>query len=139
MDTTKERNCKERLAENYKGRIDDIRTLWEAYKTDPEAQVEDLGTWNEYGLCLDYVAPGTFREQRRGYLRYQISTGGPGDEFRFYMAEDLTLTRVEYWFLDWFDGAHKTIRSGADFDLLAEIYEDWKDVETVKHLIEQAA
>lgn len=136
MDT--DTTCKERINEHYKGRIGDIRTLWEAYKKDPEAEVGDLGTWNEYGLCLDYVAPRTFRDQRRGYLRYQISTGGPGDEFRFYMAEDLTLTRVEYWFLDWFDGAHKTLRQGADLDLLAEIYEDWRDVETVKYLIAQA-
>ena len=130
--------CKARINEHYKGRIEDIRTLWEAYKHDPETEVEDLGTWNEYGLCLDYVAPGTFNGQRRGYLRYQLSTGGPGDEFRFYMSEDLTLTRVEYWFLDWFDGAHKTLKQGADFDLLAEIYEDWKDTETVQYHIKQA-
>ena len=131
--------CKARINEHYKGRIEDIRQLWEAYKVNPEAEVEDLGVWNEYGLCLDYVAPRTFRDQRRGYLRYQISTGGPGDEFRFYMSEDLTLTRVEYWFLDWFDGAHKTLKQGADFDLLAEIYEDWKDTETVQYHIKQAA
>ena len=131
--------CKARINEHYKDRIDDIRQLWEAYKHDTEAEVEDLGTWNEYGLCLDYVAPSTFRGQRRGYLRYQLSTGGPGDEFRFYMAEDLTLTRVEYWFLDWFDGAHKTLKQGADFDLLAEIYGDWKDTETVQYHIKQAA
>ena len=131
--------CKARINEHYKGRIEDIRQLWEAYKANPEAEVEGVGTWNEYGLCLDYVAPGTFNGQRRGYLRYQLSTGGPGDEFRFYMAEDLTLTRVEYWFLDWFDGAHKTLKQGADFDLLAEIYEDWKDTETVQYHIKQAA
>ena len=131
--------CKAQINEHYKGRIEDIRQLWEAYKVNPEAEVEDVGTWSEYGLCLDYVAPRTFRDQRRGYLRYQLSTGGPGDEFRFYMAEDLTLTRVEYWFLDWFDGAHKTLKQGADFDLLAEIYEDWKDTETVQYHIKQAA
>ena len=137
MDT--DTTCKARINEHYKGRIEDIRQLWEAYKVNTEAEVENAGTWNEYGLCLDYVAPRTFNGQRRGYLRYQISTGGPGDEFRFYMAEDLTLTRVEYWFLDWFDGAHKTLKQGADFDLLAEIYEDWKDTETVQYHIKQAA
>ena len=136
MDT--DTTCKARINDEYKGRISDIRQLWDAYKQDQEAQVEDLGTWNEYGLCLDYVAPRTFRDQRRGYLRYQISLGGPSDEFRFYMAEDLTLTRVEYWFLDWFDGAHKTLRSGADFDMMKEIYEDWVDCQTVEYLIKQA-
>ena len=115
--------CKARINEHYKGRIEDIRQLWEAYKVNPEAEVEDMGTWSEYGLCLDYVAPRTFRDQRRGYLRYQISTGGPGDEFRFYMSEDLTLTRVEYWFLDWFDGAHITL-SGTRLTLLNELW-DW--------------
>ena len=51
-------------------------------------------------MCLDFVEAGTFREQREDYVRYQFSWGGPSDELRFYKNGD-----IEYWFLDWFDGA----------------------------------
>ena len=97
--------CKERVRDHLKSRIEDLEKLWELWKQDPEKYDEELGNFNEYGLCLDYVAPGTFGDQKRGYLRYQLSWGGPGDEFRFYLDESLNTTRIEYWFLDWFDGA----------------------------------
>jgi len=119
--------CKERVTKNYQGRIADIRQLWTAYGEDPEKQVPDLGNFNEYGLAFDYVAPDTFNGQRRGYFRYQLSWGGPGDEFRFYTDENFKPSRVEYWFLDWFDGAKRTIRSGTDWELLTEIFEDFRD------------
>ena len=64
--------CKARINEHYKGRIEDIRQLWEAYKVNPEAEVEDLGVWNEYGLCLDYVAPRTFSEIGRASCRERV-------------------------------------------------------------------
>ena len=134
-----ELNCKARLEENYRGRMADIRKLWAMYRKDCEASDPDLGNWNEYGLCLDYVAPGTFNGQKRGYIRYQLSTGGPGDEFRFYLDENLELTRIEYWFLDWFDGACRKLRSGEDFRLLCDIYQDWKDCGTIEDLIEKDA
>ena len=129
--------CKERVTEHYKSRMDDIRQLWESYKDNPEAEVEDLGTFNEYGLAFDYVSPRTFTDQRRGYFRYQLSTGGPGDEFRFYVDENLNPTRIEYWFLDWWDGAKRVLRSGADFDLLAEILEDFREVGTLEYAMKQ--
>ena len=123
----KQATCKDRVGANYKARIEDIRQLWAAYGEDPEKQLPDLGNFNEYGLCFDYVAPGTFNGQRRGYFRYQLSWGGPGDEFRFYTDENFKPSRVEYWFLDWFDGAKRTIRSGTDWELLTEIFEDFRD------------
>ena len=78
-----------------------------------EDEVEDLGTLNEYGLCFDYVAPQTFDDQDEGYFRYQLSWGGPSDEFRIY-AERIkeyrwSVYRIEYWFMDWFDGAPLTL------------------------------
>ena len=133
---TTELNCKARLEENYRGRMADIRKLWAMYCEDCEASDPDLGRWNEYGLCLDYVAPGTFNGQKRGYIRWQLSTGGPGDEFRFYMDENQNPTRIEYWFLDWFDGASRKLRSGADYRLLCDIFSDWQSCETIKSLID---
>jgi len=125
--------CKERVREELKDRIADLEKLFHAYPED----VEDLGNFSEYGLCLDYVAPGTFGRQRRGYLRYQLSWGGPSDEFRFYLDEGLNPTRIEYWFMDWFDGA-KIILKGKALELLQEIYEDFKETETVQYKIKEA-
>jgi len=122
--------CKQRINGELAGRVSDLRQLWTLYRNDPEATTEDGANFNEYGLSFDYVAPGTFNGQRRGYFRYQISWGGPSDEFRFY-AEGRgyrwTLDRVEYVFLDWFDGAKRTL-SGDNLALLAEIFEDFADV-----------
>ena len=126
--------CKERIRTHLQSRIADLSKLWELYRQDPEANDPDLGNFNEYGLCLDYVAPGTFERQRRGYLRYQLSWGGPGDEFRFYLDESLNPTRIEYWFLDWFDGA-KIILKGQSLALLEEIYQDFKELGVVSHQI----
>jgi len=129
--------CKERVREHLKGRIEDLDKLWELWKQDPDQYDEELGNFNEYGLCLDYVAPETFKGQHRGYLRYQLSWGGPSDEFRFYLDESLNTTRIEYWFLDWFDGA-KIILKGKALELLEKIYQDFKETETVQYKIASA-
>ena len=41
----------------------------------------------QYGLSFDYVHPFTFDDQRAGYWRWQISWGGPSEEFRIYLDE----------------------------------------------------
>jgi hypothetical protein len=72
-------------------------------------QDAEEGTLDEYGLSFDYVMPGTFDDQKEGYFRYQISWGGPSDEFRFFVNPDLSCHRVEYRFMDWFDGARRVL------------------------------
>jgi hypothetical protein len=123
-----EQTCQERVKENFEGRIDDLRKLWAAEQDGNEDGVEDLGTLNEYGLAFDFVAPYTFTDQADGYFRYQISTGGPGDEFRFYAQKvnDYTWTvyKIEYWFLDWFDGAHVN-PTGDDYKFLKNLFESY--------------
>ena len=112
-------SCKERIDSHYESRIEDLKTLWEADCNGEEN--EELGNLFEYGLCFDYVEPNTFNDQKQGYWRYQISYGGPSEEFRFYVNEDHSPYKIEFWFLDWFDGAPKTL-TGADFELLENIY-----------------
>jgi len=92
-------------------------------------ELADLGTFHEYGLAFDYVKEGTF-EQDEAYFRYQLSWGGPSDEFRFYVNPGFTCHRIEYWFLDWFDGA-EVILEGEDYELLEEIFEDFKGMGAV--------
>jgi len=60
---------------------------------------------NNYGLCFDYVSPNTFEDQNVGYFRYQVCYGGPTQEFRIFTDYDKNIDRIEFWYLDWFDGA----------------------------------
>ena len=123
--TTKQATCDNRIETNMQDRLDDLRKLWNLQMEDSEANDEELGNMYEYGLCFDYVAPDTFEDQDEGYFRYQLSWGGPSDEFRIYADQrgewSWSVYRIEYWFLDWFDGACRTLY-GEDSDLLDEIF-----------------
>jgi len=66
---------------------------------------EDLKDPEFEGLGFDYVEPHTFDDQTEGYWRWQFSWGGPSDELRGFVNEHGELHRVEYWYMDWFDGA----------------------------------
>jgi len=105
------RSCKERVEQYFKNRIRDIKILFKA----KENQTEELGNLNEYGLCIDLVEAGTFKGQREDYYRYQLSWGGPSEEFRIYKNGE-----VEFWLLDWFDGACVEV-IGEDANIIKEI------------------
>ena len=79
--------CAERVAEEWKDRQEDLKN--------PEYEA----------LSFDYVAPHTWDNQKEGYWRWQFSWGGPSDELRGFVNEHGELHRLEYWFLDWGDGA----------------------------------
>lgn len=119
--------CKERWAKEKDGRVADLRKLWKAYQEGDENGDEDLGTFTEYGLSFDYVAPDTFTDQPKGYYTWLLSTGGPQEEFRFYprYANDPEPV-IRFWFLDWFDGYGRAL-VGKDRALLLEIWQDWRD------------
>ena len=110
----------------------DIRELLAAYNgagdddgrvTDQDSDHEGCSI-DEYALAFDYVEPGTFGDdQSEAYWRYQISTGGPGEEIRYYRSFGaMRPYRVEFWFLDWFDGAHVDV---TDDVTLAQDLWDW--------------
>ena len=56
------------------------------------------------GLCFDYV-DDVDRGNCRSYWRWQLSWGGPADEFRLF--KDGT---IKYWFFDWYDGASRVVQ-----------------------------
>ena len=129
---TAQPNCESRVDREMHSTLDDLRKLWTAYtEGDEDRHSDELGNIFEYGLSFDYVAPHTFQDQDQGYFRYQISWGGPSDEFRFYVNPDFSPYCVEYWFLDWFDGAHRELR-GEDRALLNDLFEWFNDVGTVE-------
>jgi hypothetical protein len=117
----KETKRKVSVTRSMRKRIHDLNILLTAY-LQGEDETGDMGTLGDYALSFDYVAPGTFDDQREGYFRYQLSWGGPSDEFRFFVNLDLSCHRVEYWYLDWFDGASFTPGDG-ELSFLLEIWE----------------
>ncbi len=93
-------------------RLSDIRKLYNA----ENQETDELGSLNEYGLFLDYIEPKTWPNQIKGYWRWQLSWGGPSEEFRLYDGS----TRIEFWFLDWFDGAYAIVPD-KDTDMIKSI------------------
>ena len=78
MKTEKQATCKKKVAQELRSRISALRRLFKAYQEGQEEGIDDLGTFPEYGLCFDYVAPNTFKDQKRGYFRYQLSWWASG-------------------------------------------------------------
>lgn len=77
-----------------------INSYWKSTKENIERYLNGKEDLDSLLLGIDYVEPGTFKNQSKGYHRIQFSWGGPSDELRVFGPE-----KVEYWFLDWFDGA----------------------------------
>ena len=96
----------------------------EGQQGDSDGYHSELGHICEYGLGFDYVAPHTFGEdQDEGYFRFQISWGGPSEEFRIYAngrEYDWSIYKLEFWFLDWFDGAKITL-TGIDKEFMLDL------------------
>jgi hypothetical protein len=132
-----QQEAKYKVKAHYKNRMADITKLWKLYQQDCEANDDDLGNWNEYGLAFDYVPKGTFDNQRRGYFRYQISWGGPSEEFRFFVDETLNITTCQFWFLDWFDGAFIRV-TGKNLDTWREIWDDFQSCDLLRTKIEDS-
>tara|TARA_R100000664_G_scaffold13869_1_gene21953 strand:- start:119 stop:445 length:327 start_codon:yes stop_codon:yes gene_type:complete len=99
----RELSCKERIHEEWENTQESLK--------DPEYE----------GLCFDYVEPNTFEHQLEGYWRWQFSWGGPGDELRGYVNEHGELHRLEYWFLDWYDGAKLELQQGQPWHRMQEL------------------
>jgi len=129
--------CEQRVDAHLEGSVDDLRRLWAAYCNGEDDGVPDLGTLPGYGLGFDYVAPGTFADQKEAYFRYQLSWGGPSDEFRFFVNPDLSCHRIEYCFLDWFDGAHRVLGGDAQ-TLLTEIWSWLSETGAAEHALSKA-
>lgn len=156
--------AEERIDKELAGRIGDLERMWlaemngiegqfhpcngceEVFGDEDEATAhadeeghkigDELGPLSEYGLSFDYVAPGTFTDQLEGYWRYQLSTGGPGDEFRFYASSPTDKCyRVEYWFLDWGDGAKRNVRGR---DIIQKLWDWFQDAGVTKSTYDAA-
>jgi len=117
--------CQDIVQDRCNSRMADLETLYKLALEDYEAYDDDLGNLSEYGLDFSYVAPETFTDQLEGYYRYQLSYGGPSQEIRFYVSQDdegnlhHTPYKIEFWHLDWYDGASVDI---TDSQLAKDLY-----------------
>jgi len=98
-----ELKCKDQIKERWASRRADFKQLFKK----PEGN-DELSPLSEYGLCIDFVPARTFTGQLHGYYRYQLSWGGPSDEVRVWRTGNKPIL-IEYWFMDWGDGAKLNI------------------------------
>ena len=106
----KDKTCDERIDAELKRELEALKEIQ-----------NDFDELDSHGLSFDHVEAGTFEDQDEPYFRWQISWGGPSDEFRFFVQNGDELERVEYWFLDWFDGACRKI----DEEVINDIWESY--------------
>lgn len=100
-----ERSCEQRIGDELKGRIEDLKEVVES-----EDPIDKL---NECALALSKIEN----------YKLELSYGGPQDYFVFeYDAESKELTSITYHFLDWFDGAERNLSPNS---------EEWKILEDV--------
>lgn len=128
MEPKRNHSCKSRIGVELKSTLKALRSVWKANQEGKEEGDPKYGRFQEYGLCFGYVAPDTFGDQKEPYFRYQLSWGGPSDEFRFYASKDRRTWmpyRIEYWFMDWYDGAHRVL-GGENLKLMEDIF-SWFD------------
>ncbi len=123
MMSTEQKKCKDIVSGHCASRLEVLTDLLKLYCEDPEAYHDEHQTnLDEYALCFDYVPANTFADQDSGYFRYQLSYGGPSDEFRYYCDPEYNPIKIEYWHLDWGDGACEDVTHNETARELWDVY-----------------
>ena len=120
--TEKRKTCQDLVGEKCKDRLKDLEAAFHYFSIEKKSaraahhnhkdlkNYEDFHDYvNQLGLSFDYVEPSA-QGRPCGYWRWQLSYGGPSDEFRVFTDVHKNIDRVEYAYLDWFDGASHEIR-----------------------------
>ena len=112
--TKNEKKCADLVHQKYQDTLKDYQNAFDYFEQDedkrkPNEEYESYEDFFDYvnqsGLCFDFVEANTFEDQKCGYWRFQMSWGGPSDEFRIYTDYDKNINYIEYWYMDWNDGA----------------------------------
>lgn len=109
---TEQRSCKEKIQEELQR---EEKTFLRFMNNTDDDTIEEF---NSYGLDFSLVESYTFKNQPIAYYRYQLSWGGPSDEIRFYQDG-----RIQYWYMDWYDGAKVDISDKNWANWLSEIFD----------------
>jgi len=121
MNAEDKKTCADLVVGKKEDRLEQLAEMWEAY-CDPdndENYTKDGECLDEFGLSFDYVEADTFDDQPEGFWRYQLSWGGPSDEFRFH--DD---GRIEYRYHDWWDGAGRDLM-GDEYSFMRDFAESY--------------
>ena len=113
---TKEKTCAELVQEKWQSTRVDLAAMllgenWDIYKEDQGYGLSDdaydgFQAFSEYGLSWTYNEP---EDGSNGFYCYLMSWGGPSDELRFYADIRGQCHVIEYWYMDWFDGAKHVV------------------------------
>ena len=112
--TTQEQTCEERIGAQLEGRLDDFTRILKAID-----KSEGLDGYDD-AQDLRYEYP--LHVETKKVVVILLSTGGPHDEFRVTLDDNGDPEQIEYRFLDWFDGATRTLE-GPEFERAAEFLE----------------
>ena len=123
---TKNKKCADLVREKYQDTLKDYQSAFDYFEQDEDKRkpnedyehYEDFFDYvNQSGLSFDFVPVDTFEDQKRGYWRFQMSWGGPSDEFRIYTDLQNNIEYIEYWYMDWFDGASIRVNDDVIYDI----------------------
>ena len=126
---TKQKKCVELVDEMYFKTVQDYKSAKNYFDLDTDDRSknqrhEDLECYedffdyvNQSGLSFDFVPVDTFEDQQQGYWRFQMSWGGPSDEFRIYVDDQNKIEQIYYHYMDWYDGASKLVQDNIIYDI----------------------
>ena len=129
-----DKKCKELVDGKLESRLEALRILYEKYEKGEEEEDSDYGRLEDFGLGFGYVDQD---DEGESFFQWTISWGGPADEFRFFLNPSLKVYRIEYWYLDWFDGARR-ILTGKDKTLLMSIAEGFFTTDCFERAMKEA-
>lgn len=110
--------CSELIEDELKRRIEDFEQALRSYEENNYEKIEIDGY--EYEDVLDWMndyALGYYDDNYYRAKRLELSWGGPQDYFLYFPKLD----RIEYHYLDWYDGA-SLVLDGEDFKVMSEIF-----------------
>ncbi len=123
---TEQQSCAELVKEKWQSTRDDIAAMllgenWDSYKDDQgyDDDFDGYQAFSEYGLSWTYNRP---EDGSNGYYCYLMSWGGPSDELRFYADIRGECHVIEYWYMDWFDGAKHVVTDDTAAKAVAEYF-----------------
>ena len=124
MELSKQLKCKDLVQSSWESQEEDYKNFKD------EGDYESLYDYvNQPALSFDKVHKNSKENIDRSYYRLQISWGGPSTEFRAFLNADHDIDYIEYWYLDWFDGASINIpRDSKSW----EVVEDFVTIETYR-------
>lgn len=111
---------KTEILENHEIYDDEELELLDQEELENEFEDDEIEELKELGdETIQSYQEGILAVDKHVVYFVQLSTGGPGDGF-YLTVDDGEITRIEYEFLDWFDGARRVLH-GKDFDLVSDI------------------